>query len=110
VWANGDLTVPLIGASGAIAGVMGSYLALFPRHLVLTVVFFRVVGIPAALFLGIWFAGQFALIGQTAGIAWEAHVAGFVFGALVTLPFRRRLLANTLEPDPRPRRLSSGAF
>lgn len=91
---NPDLTVPLIGASGAIAGVMGAYLVLFPRHLVLTVIIFRVVAIPAIAFLGFWFLSQFLF--ESEGVAWEAHVAGFVFGALVALPFRETLLKRTL--------------
>jgi membrane associated rhomboid family serine protease len=95
VWANPDLTIPLVGASGAIAGVMGAYLVLFPRHQVVTLIFIRVVAIPAVVFLGIWFVSQFVL--TDGSVAWEAHVAGFVFGALVTFPFRRRLVANTLE-------------
>ena len=92
---NPDLTTPLVGASGAIAGVMGAYVVLFPRHQVMTLIFFRIVAIPAVWFLGIWFVSQFA-IGADSGVAWEAHVAGFLFGVMVTLPFRRRLLANTL--------------
>ncbi len=89
---NPDLTVPLIGASGAIAAVMGAYLVLFPRHQIMTLIFVRIVAIPAVAFLGIWFFSQFLF---TAGsVAWEAHVAGFAFGVLVTLPFRRRLLRN----------------
>ena len=100
VLANPDLTVPLIGASGAIAGVMGSYLVLFPRHHVITLVFFRVVAMPAMLFLGLWFLSQFLLLGGASGIAWEAHVAGFLFGAAITLPFRRALLRRTLGGDP----------
>lgn len=93
VLVNPDLTVPLIGASGAIAGVMGAYLVLFPRHLVLTVIVFRVVAIPALAFLGFWFFSQFFFDAE--GVAWEAHVAGFVFGALVALPFRTTLLGRT---------------
>jgi len=107
VWANPDTTVPLVGASGAIAGVMGAYLVLFPRHLVLTLVFFWIVAVPAVVFLGIWFVSQFLFVDPAAGIAWEAHVAGFVFGVLVALPLRRRLLANTLNPDPRVRMVSA---
>lgn len=95
---NPELTVPLIGASGAIAGVMGAYLVLFPTHRVLTLFFIYVVAVPAVVFLGIWFVSQFALADEASGIAWEAHVVGFLFGALVTLPFRRRLLANTVRP------------
>lgn len=97
VMVNPDLTVPLIGASGAIAGVMGAYLVLFPRHLVLTVIIFRVVAIPALAFLGFWFVSQFLFDAE--GVAWEAHVAGFVFGALVALPFRETLLRRTLAGE-----------
>ena len=94
---NPDTTVPLVGASGAISGVMGAYLVLYPRARVVSVfpiLFLLPIAVPAALFLIIWFAGQFALIGQATGIAWEAHVAGFVFGALVAAVFRRQLLAR----------------
>ncbi|MFQ5948370.1 MAG: rhomboid family intramembrane serine protease, partial [Acidimicrobiia bacterium] len=96
---NQDATIPLVGASGAIAGVMGAYLVLFPRHLVMTLIFFRIVAIPAMVFLGIWFALQFALVGQESGIAWEAHVAGFLFGVLITLPFRSVLLRRVASPS-----------
>lgn len=102
VLVNPDLTVPLVGASGAIAGVMGAYLVLFPRHLVMTLVFFRIVAIPAVAFLGIWFLSQFLLSSDAGEIAWEAHVAGFLFGVVVTVPLRSRLLANTLEGSQRP--------
>jgi membrane associated rhomboid family serine protease len=97
VMMNPDLTVPLIGASGAIAGVMGAYLVLFPRHLVLTVIIFRVVAIPAVAFLGFWFFSQFLFDAE--GVAWEAHVAGFLFGALVAFPFREILLRRTLAGE-----------
>jgi membrane associated rhomboid family serine protease len=73
---------------------MGSYLVLFPRHQVLTVIFVRAVAIPATIFLGLWFLSQFLLVGADSGIAWQAHVAGFAFGALITLPVRDRLLAR----------------
>jgi len=95
---NPDLTVPLVGASGAIAGVMGAYLVLFPTHRVLTLFIFYLVAVPAVLFLGIWFVSQFALASESSGVAWEAHVFGFLFGAVLALPFRRRLLANTVQP------------
>ncbi len=98
---NPDLTVPLVGASGAIAGVMGAYVVLFPRHLVLTIVFVFITAVPAIIFLGFWFISQFALASEATGIAWEAHVVGFLFGMLVTIPFRRQLLANTLAGNPR---------
>ena len=93
-----DLTVPLVGASGAIAGVMGAYLVLFPRHRVMTLIIFRIVAIPARVFLGIWFISQFLFTGGN--VAVEAHVAGFLFGVLITLPLRRRLLRNTSGRSP----------
>jgi membrane associated rhomboid family serine protease len=92
VFANLDSTEPLVGASGAIAGVLGAYLVLFPKHQVLSLVFFFFVPVPALVFLGIWFVSQFAI--SDVSVAWEAHVAGFVFGVLVTLPFRRVLLTR----------------
>ncbi|MBU1227439.1 MAG: rhomboid family intramembrane serine protease [Actinobacteria bacterium] len=97
---NPDTTAPLVGASGAIAGVMGAYLVLFPRHQVMTLVIIRIVAIPAVLFLGLWLASQFFLIGAQSGIAWEAHVAGFALGVLVTLPLRETLLRRTLAGSP----------
>lgn len=86
-------TVPVIGASGAIAAVMGGYLALFPNARILTLV---LLGIPVPLVirakwvLGVWFVSQF-LISPNAGIAWAAHVGGFVFGFAVLYPIRERL-------------------
>jgi len=87
---NADATEPLVGASGAIAGVLGAYLVLFPRHRVLTLLFVFFVPIPALFFLGFWFLSQFAV--ADIGIAWEAHVGGFVFGAAITLLLRESLL------------------
>jgi membrane associated rhomboid family serine protease len=86
-------TVPMIGASGAIAGVMGAYFVLFPHSRVITAVFvfffFDLIEIPAIFFLGIWFFMQFfsgvGSIGSAAaegGVAFWAHVAGFAAGAL----------------------------
>jgi membrane associated rhomboid family serine protease len=83
-------TTPLIGASGAIAGVLGSYAVLFPRHPVLALLFFTMLPVPAFVFLGLWFLGQFMVVEP--GVAWEAHVAGFLAGVLVTLPLRGAIL------------------
>lgn len=101
VFVEPDVTVPLVGASGAIAGVMGAYLVLFPRHLVLTLVFIRVVAIPSVLFLGLWFASQFLLAGDDSGIAWQAHAAGFLFGAAVAAVLRPSLLERVGAGEPR---------
>ena len=86
---NPDSTIPLVGASGAIAAVLGAYAVLFPTHRVLTLVGWFVLPLPAILFLGVWFFGQFGLGGTN--VAWEAHVGGFVFGLVVALLFRRPL-------------------
>lgn len=99
VAANPDATVPLVGASGAIAAVMGAYAVLFPGHQVLTLFWFWIVPIPAAAFLLIWFFAQFAFIGEGSGIAWEAHVAGFIFGIVVALALRRFLLRRAGTAD-----------
>jgi membrane associated rhomboid family serine protease len=88
---------PLIGASGAIAGVLGAYLVLFPKGWVLALWFLGIVPVPAILFLGLWFLGQFSV--ATEGVAWEAHVAGFVIGAGIALLLRRRLLRGIGAPS-----------
>lgn len=81
-------TVPLVGASGAIAGLMGAYLVWFPWVRVRTVIVLGVLPlwprIPAAPILLIWFGSQF-LIGNDSSVAWMAHVAGFVFGIVAGL-------------------------
>ena len=91
-------TVPVVGASGAVAGVMGAYLVLFPQVRILTLFFFILRDIRAKWLLGIWFVLQF-FTNPAAGVAWVAHVGGFAFGALVALALRDRLLP---EPDPIP--------
>jgi membrane associated rhomboid family serine protease len=88
-------TAPLIGASGAIAGVLGAYLALFPRARVWSLVpflFFIPLRIPAWLVLGFWFVLQWAYsvggVANTGGVAYVAHVFGFIAGLLVGLMIR----------------------
>ena len=101
---NPQTTVPLVGASGAIAGVMGAYLVLFPRARVVSVfplLFFIPFTIPAVWFLLFWFAGQFAFTAADTGIAWEAHVTGFLFGMLVTLVSRGPLLRRLARLERR---------
>lgn len=90
VFANPDSTVPLVGASGAIAAALGAYLVLFPGHQVLTLLGWFLIPLPAAVFLTIWFFAQFGF--EDSSVAWEAHVAGFLFGLVVALLFRRSLL------------------
>jgi membrane associated rhomboid family serine protease len=86
--------VPTVGASGAIAGVMGGYLLLFPKAkidiLLILIIFFRIFSIPAWVMLGLWFALQlFSGTGadpDTGGVAYWAHAGGFIIGFLLTLP------------------------
>ncbi len=92
--------VPMVGASGAIAGVLGAYLVLFPRARILSLVpiffIFTLIEIPALVFLLFWFASQlfsgFLALGGASGsgVAWWAHIGGFVFGLLSVLIFRKR--------------------
>ena len=85
---NWDSRIPTVGASGAIAGVMGAYFILFPKSRILTMIPIIIipyfVELPAYIFLGIWFLIQFlsaaGASGQAGGIAWWAHIGGFVFG------------------------------
>jgi membrane associated rhomboid family serine protease len=97
---------PMIGASGAVAGVLGAYVLLYPRAKVLTFalipLFWNVLRVPAWLFLGLWFVGQF-FIGAESGVAWMAHVGGFLAGLgivrLLSPAFRRRSAAAAPEVE-----------
>jgi membrane associated rhomboid family serine protease len=95
-------TLPTIGASGAIAGVMGAYFLLYPQSRVLTLVtiifFWEIVELPAIVLLGFWFlmqlfsAGAIAVTASTngGGVAFMAHVVGFLTGLVGVLVFRKR--------------------
>lgn len=95
---NRDSVIPMIGASGAISGVLGAYLLLYPRARVVTLVFFgfyvRTIEVPAMAVLGFWFLLQFlnALLssGSAGGVAWYAHVAGFISGMLLIGIFKQK--------------------
>lgn len=89
--------LPMIGASGAISGVLGAYMLLYPRARVLVVVplgiYFPLLTLPAAWVLGFWFAMQLlssALAGGEGGIAWFAHIGGFATGMLLVPLFKKR--------------------
>ena len=93
-------TTPMIGASGAIAGVLGAYLILFPRSRIASIVpifiIFTLIEIPAFIYLIFWFVSQlysglFAVQGGGgSGIAWWAHIGGFIFGVLMVSFFARK--------------------
>jgi membrane associated rhomboid family serine protease len=97
-----DSIVPMVGASGAIAGIMGAYFVLYPHSRVLTliplIIFWEIIEVPAILLLGFWFlmqlfnAGAIAVTANThgsGGVAFMAHVAGFVCGVIGVFAFRR---------------------
>jgi len=109
IFVQPDLTVPSIGASGAIAGVLGAYLLLYPTAwiVVLLPIFFFpfFFEVPAVLYLGIWFISQLfngtlSLAGpsQMEGIAFWAHIGGFVAGLLLCRLFARRY-SREIQPD-----------
>ncbi len=102
-------TIPSIGASGSIAGILGAFLVLRPRARIVTlfplVVYWAMAEIPAALFLPVWFAMQFfngflslaaaQRTQEAAGVAWWAHIGGFLFGAAVGLGLRASKRGST---------------
>lgn len=99
-----DGTVPLVGASGAIAGILGAYMVAFPRARVLTLIWIifiiRLVWLPAVFILGYWFILQlfmaFSSVGmqEGGGVAWFAHVGGFIFGWLYIRRKKKRQKRN----------------
>ncbi|HEX8155745.1 MAG TPA: rhomboid family intramembrane serine protease [Solirubrobacteraceae bacterium] len=106
-----DAIVPTIGASGAVAAVLGGYILLYPRARVITVIFiiffFGIVELPALVILGFWFLQQIAFgvwdvtnpTGGGGGVAYFAHIGGFVFGLLAIKLFANRL--KDYSPPPR---------
>jgi membrane associated rhomboid family serine protease len=100
IFTNPGSQIPTVGASGAIAAVLGAYLVLYPRSRVLTFIplgfFMRLTLVPASLVLGLWFilqlfSGVLSLGGpDVGGVAFWAHIGGFAFGALIAFLFFRR--------------------
>ena len=107
ILADPHSTVPNLGASGAIAAVMGGFIVTYPRDRIKAVlfifIFVRITFIPAALLIGFWFLTQLVHAGavaqvQTGGVAYLAHVGGFVFGAVTARLFER---SSRIVDDPR---------
>src|SRR6266550_7957454 len=104
VAADPSSTVPNLGASGAIAAVMGAFLVTYPRDrirsLLVIFIFVRMTYIPAALLIGVWFLMQLVSLGAVSpqqasgGVAYAAHVGGFIFGAVAARLFEGRRLAE----------------
>jgi membrane associated rhomboid family serine protease len=106
IFAMPESTVPMIGASGAIAGALGAYVMLYPQSRVATMVMipllWPVIQVRAWIFLGLWFLGQF-LLPTGSGVAWMAHVGGFIAGAgLARLLMLRRPVAASPAGPPLP--------
>ncbi|MBW2467368.1 MAG: rhomboid family intramembrane serine protease [Deltaproteobacteria bacterium] len=114
---NPHSTIPMVGASGAISGVLGAYFLTYPHARILTlvpiVIIFYVVELPAYFFLGFWFVIQFIqgslyslnseqMVGG--GVAWWAHVGGFMAGVLLLYVFRCKDWQRPVEPSRRIRR------
>jgi len=116
-----DSIIPTLGASGAISGVLGAYLVLFPRNKVKALILYFLVEVPALLVLGLWIGMQlvngtgslFSANGGGGGVAYAAHIGGFVAGVLVALAVRKfefhdhepdSVLRRKYEQDPRSKR------
>jgi membrane associated rhomboid family serine protease len=92
---TGGMPIPTVGASGAISGVLGAYILLYPRARVLTLVFYflvSIVRVPAFFFLGFWFIFQLfaGFLEPSSGVAYWAHIGGFVAGMVLALILRRK--------------------
>jgi membrane associated rhomboid family serine protease len=124
VLTNTDSTVPLIGASGAISGLLAAYIVCFPHGRILTGVVFGIfittIMVPAWLMIGYWIVLQviqgtvsLGMDADTGGVAWFAHIGGFAVGLVLVFPFRQ---ADRVEfqrsarqrPDPEQRRIGWG--
>ncbi len=105
---NPQSEFPVIGASGAIAGVLGAYLVLHPKARVLTLFMFYLVRLPAFVVLGGWIGLQFLQLlsmesgGDGGGVAWWAHIGGFIAGMILVVPMRRKEIP-VVNPVGRPK-------
>jgi len=98
---NFNSAVPVIGASGAVSGIMGAYLILYPqakvRTLVFIFIFITFMDVPAFVFLIVWFIFQFFYAGGGSGIAWMAHIGGFLVGILLIKAMRNKPVIEIIE-------------
>ncbi len=98
---SSDLTIGVLGASGAISAVLGAYIVLFPKAYVLTFIIIVILPIPAVLFLGLWFVLQWLMgfFNVAGGVAIFAHIGGFIIGMIIALTIglnrKKRLKTKT---------------
>jgi membrane associated rhomboid family serine protease len=87
--AIGDLAAGLVGASGAISGVLGAYIVLYPKAKIVALVFYFILPVPAIVFLGFWFIMQwfYGFFDMSGGVAYWAHIGGFIAGMILALVF-----------------------
>jgi len=100
VFFNMDSLIPVIGASGAVSGVMGAYLILYPHARVRTLVFFFIItfiDVPAFVFLIIWFIMQILFASSSSGIAWLAHVGGFLVGIMLIKIMKKKPIIEVIQ-------------
>lgn len=105
IFFNMGSPVPAVGASGAISAVLGAYLVVFPHSRIRTLVFYFFVSIPAIVFLGLWGLqqvisgiGAIGVTANTGGVAWWAHIGGFVFGLVAGIFIKRSYDPHEIEP------------
>jgi len=89
---TGDFYVGVVGASGAISGVLGAYLVLYPKAKILTLIWPIILPIPSVIFLGFWFLMQwfYGIFDVSGGVAYWAHIGGFIAGIILALLFARK--------------------
>ena len=107
VWMNSGTHLPSVGASGAISAILGAYLIMFPRSQIklVFIIFFITFYVSAILFIGLWFLEQFiSVYAETGdpdlpsqGVAWWAHIGGFIFGVIIGMRYRTRAKAFSLS-------------
>ena len=102
VYTTSDPGIPILGASGAVSGVLGAYVIFFPVHRVHMFVFpFGVLKTPAFMWIGVWFVEQIAFAKmERTGVAWYAHIGGFIAGVAMALPARIVYRRKFRRPAP----------